>query len=611
MKVEILQCPSNVMDYRPGQKEAIDTILRAVSENKRVVLLESPVGLGKSLVLAMAGNHLNRTLGWSGYYTTPQVNLVEQLRHDPLLKSMIQPVVGSDNYPCVRHKPPNKNVLSVAMGWCKVGTLCRDCRGTGNVRKGLTCANCGGTGNFSYKKPKDCPDYGICPYFVDRDRAAAGPVATMTASYLLKVTANSTKRKDGDDVKTLFSPRKFLFVDEGHDLGDYATTLSFILHRKRINDPYWQNLWDEELSRLIAPDDAHFAQAESDEIYTILIRTRDVLNRVIDAEVRSLFIGDKEWLVRNKKILSWKNLSERLSDAAADVRSGNPWVAQKDEPGQKLTLSPVKSDQLLQSRLWPLGSDLIVISSATILDPEHFLRDIGLPTDSYIHENTPNIFPPQSCPVYITPSIDMTRRGQQDNLPRAMELITAILDRHPTERGIIHTVSYQLQEWIKKTIPACYKERMVFHEREGRNDTLAEWKENSQPNSVLVAVAMEEGLDLKYDLARFQIVLKCPWGQLGDRRVQKRKALSDGPYWYRLQALRTLLQSFGRIMRAEDDYGVTYVIDHSAVRLLQENWQIVPKWAKERIMDTNWQNLPIITEDHYEVYETMVWPDRS
>jgi len=47
--------------------------------------------------------------------------------------------------------------------------------------------------------------------------------------------------------------------------------------------------------------------------------------------------------------------------------------------------------------------------------------------------------------------------------------------------------------------------------------------------------------------------------------------------WYAFQTLIKLLQGFGRSIRNEKDWAITYVLDSAVQRLLEESRSMVPK----------------------------------
>ena len=88
---------------------------------------------------------------------------------------------------------------------------------------------------------------------------------------------------------------------------------------------------------------------------------------------------------------------------------------------------------------------------------------------------------------------------------------------------------------------------------------------------------MTEGLDLRDDDARFCIIAKVPWPDMGDPYVRERMR-RDGD-WYANQAAMAVVQSSGRIVRHAADYGETYIFDSSFGRLVGD--AAFPEWWLE------------------------------
>ena len=87
------------IDFRAGQREAIQEIIKQAQDGKKILQLDAGVGAGKSLILAIAARVLLEELELEKtIYSTPQVKLVEQLKNDKLLN--IPTLVGKSNYPC-------------------------------------------------------------------------------------------------------------------------------------------------------------------------------------------------------------------------------------------------------------------------------------------------------------------------------------------------------------------------------------------------------------------------------------------------------------------------------------------------------------------------------
>jgi Rad3-related DNA helicase len=113
------------------------------------------------------------------------------------------------------------------------------------------------------------------------------------------------------------------------------------------------------------------------------------------------------------------------------------------------------------------------------------------------------------------------------------------------------------------------KERLRFHDKFNKRDVLKGFIE-STGNDILVAAGMTEGLDLKDDLARFNIIAKILWPSLEDPIYQR--MLEERPDNYAWIAARSVMQAAGRVCRGPEDYGLTLILDSSYKRIPRHTW---------------------------------------
>ena len=102
--------------------------------------------------------------------------------------------------------------------------------------------------------------------------------------------------------------------------------------------------------------------------------------------------------------------------------------------------------------------------------------------------------------------------------------------------------------------------------------------------TVLVSPSMSEGVDLRDDLARFQILLKVPYPSLGDKLVRKR--MHKWSWWYPMQTVKTVVQAVGRAIRNEDDHAVTYILDADWRRFYGQNKELFPAAFKDAVKES-------------------------
>jgi Rad3-related DNA helicase len=100
-------------------------------------------------------------------------------------------------------------------------------------------------------------------------------------------------------------------------------------------------------------------------------------------------------------------------------------------------------------------------------------------------------------------------------------------------------------------------------------------------DSVIVASGFHEGVDLKDDLSRFQIIAKVPWPSTMDPLIKARMSV-DGSYLPYITALK-LVQSYGRSTRHAADWSHTYITDAGFEKFQKRCGWLLPKWFLEAI----------------------------
>ncbi|RNJ80704.1 MAG: helicase [Nitrosopumilus sp. B06] len=215
--------------------------------------------------------------------------------------------------------------------------------------------------------------------------------------------------------------------------------------------------------------------------------------------------------------------------------------------------------------------------SATI-DKPSFCETLGLDVDSVALVDSPRSpFPAEHRKIGLLNVRRLSYGSTQDDELEVIRKIDAILDGHADHRGLILTSSasrcFKILEGLSPKNSARVR---ICHSnnKDGRskNEILAEHA--SDPTSVLLSSSLWEGVDLKDDLSRFQIVAKIPYPPYTDKMVRAKR--SKFPLWYTSQTLKKLLQGFGRSIRSESDWAMTYVLDGAVESLLRYD-HMIPK----------------------------------
>lgn len=204
---------------------------------------------------------------------------------------------------------------------------------------------------------------------------------------------------------------------------------------------------------------------------------------------------------------------------------------------------------------------------------------------SYSTVSVPSSFLPDRRPIYIYPLADVTAKTKETSWPILIKAITEIGRRNVSSRILVHTVSYDLSNFLYSQLSLLpdFQHRILTYKTAGeRQNTLALYQSN--PASILLAPSLSHGIDLYDDLCRVIVICKVPYPNLGDKQVSARLHSKNGNLWYRVQAVRNIVQMSGRGMRHEDDYCETYILDKQFVsNLWKQSKHLFPQWWVEAI----------------------------
>ena len=216
-----------------------------------------------------------------------------------------------------------------------------------------------------------------------------------------------------------------------------------------------------------------------------------------------------------------------------------------------------------------------VFMSATFPPKQIFAKQLAIPSDEInTLELTESAFPSKNRPVILSPSANMTYATYTEELPKLLVAIKLILSTHKSDKGLIHTVSWKLNE----AVMSIGSVRFITHDSHNKEERLEFFKADTTP-SVFVSPSSMRGLDLPDDLCRFTIITKFPYQSLKDKLVNSR--VYSGPLgqsWFISDASQELIQACGRHIRHDRDYGITYILDTQAVDKILKHQEYFPQY---------------------------------
>jgi ATP-dependent DNA helicase DinG len=215
-----------------------------------------------------------------------------------------------------------------------------------------------------------------------------------------------------------------------------------------------------------------------------------------------------------------------------------------------------------------INSEFNLLMSATITE-QYANRTLTLKNSKYLRlepsfpkENKKIVFYKPQNLNYTSLKIDKVLKDLQNS---CVEIVQHHTDNN--ERGILLAPSFALTESISKSLRASKSKAKIYEHVRGEklNEVFDRFKHHKSGSAVLLTPSGFEGLDLAGDLSRYQIILKAPFGSLGEARMKK--ILEVWPDIYSLMATMKIVQGAGRSVRSVEDYAVTYMLDSNIQRL--------------------------------------------
>lgn len=390
-----------------------------------------------------------------------------------------------------------------------------------------------------------CPRKDSCPYYIQRALAMESKISIHNYSYFLR--AMNTENSG-------WSKCQLLVLDECHladnHLSDY---ISLKFTKKKLKKLYLRYPSEGE-------DVFEWIEECKSKIYSILDRYSNINPRALPKKERRRYNMYMD-------ILRKFSFLERYSNVKWHVE----WTDDYFE------ISPLWTkyfSHLYFKHISDYGKVLLMSATADI---DFLVATLGIKEEETEYIEIPSLFDPKKRPLYFIPLCNMNYKTQNTTLRRVVAFIdTLIENKYKGKKGLIHTVSSYVAKYIYNN--SKYNYMMTIASGDERADRLDDYINGKY--DILLSPSFETGLNLPYDLLRWQIIVKIPYPSIEDEKTRKRMMYNRK--WYDCVAKNRLIQAYGRGMRAEDDYADTYIID---TRFKQFARRVkFPKWVEEAIV---------------------------
>ena len=502
-------------EVREPQKKAIDFAISSFAAGKKYVIIEAGTGVGKSAIGIAVARYLANEVSvedqykCGGLFLTTQKILQDQYIKDySASKGLMETIKSSANYSC-RHL------------------------------RGSTCAEGLRALKAADKKSqffKTCAFR--CTYKKAKEKFIGSSYGITNFSYFLAETQYVGKIK----------PHQLLVVDEAHNSELELSKFIEIGISKRFCT---------RVLKITMPDFSNQKQAINwvEQVYEP--RLSNHLKHI--ETILEKYVGLKEKI---KEFANIANKFEMLDKHACKLRrflshySEENWVFNYEKDGEKarLEFKPVDISKFAQEYLLKYGKQVLMMS-ATILNKDAFCELLGIKKEEAAFISIPSPFPVENRPIVVSAIGKMSSSSIDQTLPKLAQAIKEIIENHKEEKGIIHCHSYKIANYLKKNINS---RRFLIHDSSNRDMILEKHMKSKKP-TILLSPSMTEGVDLKGEASRFQILCKVPYPYLGDKLIKKK--MNKWRWWYPMQTAKTIVQSVGRSIRNQEDFAVTYILD--------------------------------------------------
>lgn len=505
------------------QKDLVEELIE-LFEDYDCVLFEAPTGTGKTGVAMAVANYFN----WDTYHLTSTKQLQDQILED---FEFVNTIKGRGNYEC-------------------------------NMFPRLTAGDC------PYAKVnRGCPLKDSCNYMVARDECLNSGVRVLNYKYHLFSNAYTDFWPNSD----------LMILDECHNAE--SELMGFVGHSFSYDDFHEM-------------DTKFPGREETDLIIEKLEKARDNVGlhiQQLEQNFQRTLDGEKNLSDETLEELSaYKNYMYKLNMVLNNfnetywiVDYNNPAAFGGDWEDAYVTMKPIMVKAYTDLLL---NADKALFMSATIGDKETFCDNLGLKQDKVGMLSTDTGFDRNKRPFVYYDVAKVSRDNMDNAIVYIIDFLDDFISKHRDEKGIVHTISYNLGNRILEN--SIHTHNIIHHIGDGysRADALYEFK-HSEPPSILLSPSMDEGVDFAGDDARWQVILKFPFLSLGDGQVKQRQQIDQD--WYAQESINRLVQTYGRIVRSEDDYGVTYFLDKNFDWMYNSNKNKFPDWFKEAIATPN------------------------
>ena len=535
---------------REIQKQIINDIEEKLKSGYKKIILCAPTGVGKSLVGATVSSYFD-----SSFTVTASKHLQNQYIKDiPFLK----PVKGKQNFPCLKLMSSEKvDNTRRAMRWgltCEKGQ-CQE-RISKNGKEVIEVCKFKPT---IKQVEENTPDSNSCHYYLQKYEALVSKHSLWNYHAFFQIMKFNKKLFED------YLDRKVSIFDEAHKIEDQIIQfVGFDIFSGQVDEC---NLSSD---RYDFTDLDSMIQLTDDIAYSYAKKIKDIKESPI-------FENDPDYELITRLERRYDKAAQAKIDIMSDKDNFIVNDPVRDFNGNFRTIS-VKPIDVSKFANTFFETDYQIFMSATI-DKQSFCENMRLKKEDVVFVDAPKSpFPIEHRKIDLLNIRRLSYGSTEEDEIEVIKTIDRILDEHSNERGLILTSSIpRCQKILRYLSPKNTRRIRICHSsnKDGKTQDEIISEHENDPTGVLLSSSLWEGVDLKDDLSRFQIIAKVPYPNYKEKRTKAK--MDKFPLWYTSQTLTKLLQGFGRSIRSEEDWARTYVLDTAANNVFFKGQQMIPK----------------------------------
>lgn len=300
-----------------------------------------------------------------------------------------------------------------------------------------------------------------------------------------------------------------------------------------------------------------------------------------DLKLDDVFGETTNTTVKQMKVLGdLENYTTKINHFLKDYASmPENWVMEvsyNKNKQKELNIQPVWAHPYLEKHIWS-KYDHVIMMSGTILDKNMFSYLNGLSVHQTAYYSIESPFEVKNRPIYYMPLGRMTYTKKEETFEKYIPYVHKLLNKYKNKKGIIHTHTYELADWTKEKIDS---DRLIFHDTESKDRALKIHYKGTDP-SVLCSPSMATGVNLEYDRARFQILMKVPYPSLASKKNKMRQKTM--PEWYTWKTIAGIIQAYGRAVRSYNDKADFIILDGCFSDIMLHSGDKIPNWVMRAV----------------------------